>query len=113
MLTLEDYSLLESRPPIFLFSPTVSFSLKASTEQLGRGSCGPGVGPGRLLKYLIFKAWTMTDKKLSPIVTVTWDEHFFGNHAVNIKNCRSCQNAKRKHTFSLHNLESEIEQIVS
>lgn len=70
---MEDYSLLESRLPIFLLSPTVSFSLKASTEQLGRGSCGPGVGPGRLLKYLIFSAWTMTDKKLSPVVTSTWD----------------------------------------
>lgn len=49
--------LLESRPSIFRLSPTVSFSLRASAEQLGRGSWGPGVGPGRLLKYLIFRAW--------------------------------------------------------
>lgn len=82
MLTLNDYLLLESRPPIFLLSPTVSFSFKASTEQLGRGSCGPGVGPGRLLKYLIFRAWTMTNKKLSQV------------------------------EFPLYHLESEMEKIV-
>ena len=57
--------LLVSRPSIFLLSPTVSFSLRASTEQLGRGSWGPGVGAGRLLKYLIFKAWRATDKRIN------------------------------------------------
>lgn len=54
-------SLLVSRPSIFLLSPIVSFSLRASAEQLGRGSCGPRVGPGRLLKYRIFRAWSTTD----------------------------------------------------
>lgn len=57
--------LLDSRPSIFLLSPIVSFSLRASTEQLGRGSWGPGVGPGRLLKYLIFRAWRTTDNSIN------------------------------------------------
>lgn len=62
-------SLLVSRPSIFLLSPTFSFSLRASAEQLGRGSWGPGVGPGRLLKYLIFRAWRTTDEKSKYVIT--------------------------------------------
>lgn len=51
--------LLVSSPSRFLLIPMVrfSFSLRASADELGRGSWCPGVGPGLLLKYLIFRAW--------------------------------------------------------
>lgn len=69
--------LLESRPSNFPLSPRGSFSLRASTEQLGRGSWGPGVGPGRLLKYLIFSAWrvsehSQTDAKISKYFLIAY-----------------------------------------
>lgn len=63
-------SLLVSRPSIFLLRPTVSFSLKASAEQFGRGSWGPGVGPGRLLKYLIFRACRIKENTILYIYVI-------------------------------------------
>lgn len=45
---------------LFLFVAMAGFdcSFRASAGQFGLGSWHPGVGPGRLLKYLVFNAFS-------------------------------------------------------
>lgn len=51
---------------LFRFVAMAGFgcSFRASAGQFGLGSWHPGVGPGRLLKYLVFNAFS---KKINPM----------------------------------------------